>query len=211
MNAADAARIGTGCAYILMPIVFIFAFAAHPGLRHPRVLGPEELIDRARGRRILHTSHGLVTLNTALMVVVAVHLGSVVRAQGADWAALVGTLLAVIGSLALAADKGALCLTMSALDGLSDAEFVAARPALSAIFAKKGWLWLLWGILLIPVGFAILAVAAIVVGGVPTWVAVLLLVGVLLIGFPDGAEIINLGASVTMAAGLVPYGVMLLS
>ena len=114
MNAADAARIGTGCSFILMPIVFIFAFATHPGLGHPRVLGPEQLIDRARGRRIVHTSHGLVTLNTALMVIVAVHLGSVVHAQGADWAALVGTLLAVIGTLALAADKGALCLSLLA-------------------------------------------------------------------------------------------------
>ena len=54
------------------------------------------------------------------------------------------------GTVALAADKGALCLTMSALDDLSDREFAAARPALSAIFAKKGWLWLIWGIVLIP-------------------------------------------------------------
>jgi hypothetical protein len=56
---------------------------------------------------------------------------------------LVGTGLAALGTVALAADKGALCLTMSALDDLSDGEFAAARPALSAIFAKKDSLWLL--------------------------------------------------------------------
>jgi len=33
---------------------------------------------------------------------------------------------------------------------------------------------------------------------------------VLLIGFPDGAEIVNLGAAVTMAAGLVPFGLAMM-
>jgi hypothetical protein len=96
---------------------------------------------------------------------------------------------------------------MSALDQLTDQEFTAARPALSAIFAKKGWLWLLWGIVLIPIGFAVLAVAALVTGATSAWVALLLLVGVLFIGVPDGVEIVNLSAALVMSAGLVPYGV----
>jgi hypothetical protein len=210
MSAAEAARIGTGLAFVAMPLVFVFAFANHPGLLHPRVLRPEQLIDRARGNRLLHAGHGLVTINTALMIVVALRLGDVVTRHGAAWAGLVGTLLAVLGTVALAADKGALCLTMSALDGLSDDEFAAARPALFAIFTKRGWLWMLWGIVLIPVGFAVLAIAALVSGATSPWVAVLLLVGVLLIGFPDGVEIVNLTAALIMAAGLVPYGLSLI-
>lgn len=210
MNAAEAARVGTGFAFVVMPLVFVFAFAIHPGLLRPRVLGPEQLIDRAHERRLLHAGHALVTVNTALMIVVALHLGHLVALDGAGWAALVGTGLAVLGTVALAADKGALCLTMSALDDLSDDEFAAARPALSAMFAKKGWLWLLWGIVLIPVGFAVLAIAALVSGATSPWVAVLLLVGVLLIGFPDGAEIVNLGAALIMAAGLVPFGLAMI-
>jgi hypothetical protein len=164
MSAAEAARVGTGLAFVVMPLVFVFAFATHPALLRPRVLRPEQLIDRSRGRRFLHAGHGLVTLNTGLMIVVALYLGRVVTTHGAGWAGLVGTLLAVLGTVCLAADKGALCLTMSALDGLSDDEFAAARPALSAIFAKKGWLWLLWGIVLIPIGFAVLAIAALASG-----------------------------------------------
>ena len=158
----------------------------------------------------MHAGHGLVTINTGLMIVVALHLGSLVRSHGAGWASLVGALLAVLGTVCLAADKGALCLTMSALDDLSDDEFAAARPALSAIYAKKGWLWLLWGIVLIPIGFAVLAIAALTTGATSPWVAILLLAGVLLIGFPDGAEIINLGADITMAAGLVPFGLTMI-
>ncbi|HEX6878354.1 MAG TPA: hypothetical protein VF165_22045 [Nocardioidaceae bacterium] len=210
MSAAEAARVGTGFAFVVMPLVFVFAFATHPGLLHPRLLRPEQLIDRARGRRLLHAGHGLVTINTALMIVVALHLGGIVTRHGAGWAGLLGTLLAVLGTVSLAADKGALCLTMSALDGLSDDEFTAARPALSAIFAKKGWLWLLWGILLVPIGFAVLAIAALASGATSAWVAVPLLVGVLLIGTPDGAEIVNLAAAVTMAAGLVPFGLAMI-
>jgi hypothetical protein len=209
MSAADAARIGTGLAFAVMPLVFVFAFAVHPGLRHPHVLRPEQLIDRSRGRRLLHAGHGLVTINTALMIVVAVHLGRVLARHDAGWAGLVGTVLAVLGTVALAADKGALCLTMSALDHVTDAEFAAARPALRAMFAKRGWLWLLWGIVLIPIGFAVLAIAALVTGATSAWTAALLLAGVLLIGFPDGAEIVNLSAAVVMAAGLVPYGLAL--
>jgi hypothetical protein len=211
MSTADVARVGTGLAFVVMPLVFVFAFATHPGLLRPRVLGPEQLIDRARGNRLLHTGHALVTVNTALMIVVALHLGRIVTEHGAGWAGLIGTVLAVLGTVALTADKGALCLTMSALDGLSDDEFAAARPALSAIYAKKGWLWLLWGIVLIPVGFAVLAIAALTSAACSPWVAGLLLVGVLFIGFPDGAEIVNLGAAVTMAAGLVPYGLGLIT
>ena len=210
MSAADAARIGTGLAFVVMPLVFVFAFAAHPALLHPRVLRPEQLIDRSRGRRLLHAGHGLVTINTVLMIVIAVHLGRLVSRDGAGWAGLVGTVVAVLGTVALAADKGALCLTMSALDHLTDDEFAAARPALSAIFAKKGWLWLVWGMVLIPIGFAVLAIAALTTGATSPWLAILLLAGVLLIGFPDGAEIINLGAAITMAAGLVPFGLTMI-
>ncbi len=143
------------------------------------------------------------------MVVVAVHLGRVVARQGSGWAALIGTTLAVLGTITLAADKGAFCLTMSALDELADQDFAAARPALSAIFAKKGWLWLVWGMVLIPIGFAVLAIAALVTGATSVWVALLLLIGVLFIGVPDGVELINLSAAIVMSAGLVPYGLSL--
>ena len=50
MSAIDAAKIGTGLAFVAMPLVFVFAFAAHPALLHPRVLRPEQLFDRSRGR-----------------------------------------------------------------------------------------------------------------------------------------------------------------
>ena len=64
-------RIGTGLCFVIFPVVFVFAFAVHPDLLSPRMLGPSELILRARGEDLLHFAHAIVTVNTALMVVVA--------------------------------------------------------------------------------------------------------------------------------------------
>jgi hypothetical protein len=115
----------------------------------------------------------------------------------------------VIGSLALAADKGALCLTMSAFNGLSDAEFANMMPGLLAMFSKHGWLVLLWGIVLLPVGFAVQAIGLLRTKALTRWQSVLLLTGALLIATPDGVEIVNLTASVLLAIAFVPYGIQL--
>lgn len=203
---ASARRVGTGLAFVVFPLVFVFAFAVHPGLLHPRLLGPAELVLRARGDRLLQFAHALVLLDTALLVVVALHFMKLLDHGAWAWAGFVGAVLAVPGALALAADKGALCLTMSALDGLTDAEFAAMMPGLLAMFSKQGWMVLLWGILLLPLGFGLQAFALLKSGVLARWQGGLFLLGVLLVGTPDGVEVVNLSASVLMAVALVPYG-----
>lgn len=203
-------RIGTGLAFIVFPLVFVFAFGAHPDLLHPRLLGPAELIQRARGMELLHLGHGLVTINTALLVVVALHFMKILDHTSGAKAGFIGGALAILGALALAADKGALCLTMSAFDGLSDAEFTNMMPGLLAMFAKKGWMVLVWGIVLLPVGFGIQAVALLKTGSIPRWQSLLFLIGVLLIATPDGMEVVNLTASLLLTLAFTPYGIGLI-
>lgn len=203
-------RVGVGLAFVLFPLVFVFAFAGHPGLSSPSFLGPEEMILRARTAPFLQLGHALVTLNTALLVVVALHFMRLLDRGPGEWAGFAGGALAIFGALMLAADKGALCLTMSALDSIPDAEFAGMMPGLMAMFAKKGWLVLLWGLLLLPIGFAIQSVALLRARALPKWQGVLFLVGVLFIGTPDGVEIINLTASVLLAIAFVPYGLKLI-
>lgn len=202
-------RIGTGLAFIIFPLVFVFAFAGHPGLLSPRLLGPEEMILRARGAPLLQFGHALVTLNTALLVVVALHFMKLLDRGSAAWAGFFGGAFAILGALMLAADKGALCLTMSALDGLPDAEFAGMMPGLLAMFGKEGWLVLLWGLLLLPLGFAVQAIALLRSRSLPRWQSFLFLVGVLFVGTPDGAEIVNLTAAILLAVAFVPYGVQM--
>ena len=203
-------QVGTGLCFILFPVLFVFAFAVHPGLLNPRLLGPEDLILRAHQNGMLQFAHLLVTLTTALLVVIALHFMKLLERSKSAKAGLIGAAVAILGAVILAADKGALCLTMSALDTLPESEFALMMPGLLAMFSFKGWLVILWGILLLPIGFAILAVALLKTGVFPRWASLLFLIGALLVGFPDGAEIINLTASVLMAVALVPYGLKLI-
>jgi hypothetical protein len=205
-----AKRIGAGLAFIIFPLVFIFAFAGHPGLLNPHLLGPGELILRARNNSLLQFGHALVTLNTALLVVVALHFMKLLDRSSSAWSGFVGGVLAVLGALMLAADKGALCLTMSAMDTLPDGDFAQMMPGLLAMFAKKGWLVLLWGILLLPVGFGIQAIALLKTRTLPRWQSILFLIGVLLVATPDGLEIINLTASILLAVAFIPYGIQII-
>ena len=207
----SAKRYGSGLAFIIFPLVFLFAFVTHPNLLNPHFLGPEELILRARNAELLHFGHALVTLNTALLVVVALHFMKTLDRTSAAWAGFIGGILAILGALMLAADKGALCLTMSAFDTLPDPDFSQMMPGLLALFAKKGWVVLVWGILLLPVGFGIQAVALIKTRIIPRWRSTLFLVGVLFIGVPDGVEIVNLTASVLLTAAFIPCGIRLIT
>ncbi|MBT8107617.1 MAG: hypothetical protein KJP17_05245 [Gammaproteobacteria bacterium] len=203
-------RVSTGLAFAIFPLVFVVAFAAHPDLLSPNFLTPEELIVRARGDTLLQFGHVLVTLNTGLLVVVAIHFMRLLGNTSSAWAGLIGAILAVFGALMLAADKGALCLTMSALDKLSDEEFARMMPGLLMMFAKEGWLVLLWGIMLLPIGFAIQAVGLLRSNVISRWQSALLLIGVLFVATPDGVEIVNLTASIILAVAFVPYGIRII-
>lgn len=208
---AQVVQIATGIAFILFPLIFVLAFAVHPGLLRPRLLKPEEIIRRARRNKWLQMGHSLVLLCTALLIVAAMHFWNILSQGSAAWVGLIGAVLAVLGAVILAADKGAFCLTMSALDTVPEEEFAAMMPGLLAIFSKKGWMKLVWGIVLLPVGFAIQAVGLLQTGALPRWQSTLFLIGVLLVATPDGMEIINLSASVLMAIAMIPHGIQLIA
>lgn len=200
-------RTGVGLVFIIFPLLFIFAFAVHPDLLQPRLLGPEEIILRAHGNGLLQFGHVLVTLSTALLIVVALHFMKLLEHSTSAWAGFVGASVAILGAIILAADKGALCLTMSAFDTLTEKVFAQIMPGVLAMFTKQGWLVLLWGIVFLPIGFAIQAIALLKTDTFPRWQSLLFLIGVLLVATPDGLEIINLSASIIMAIALIPYGI----
>jgi hypothetical protein len=199
-----------GLLVTIFPAIFIFAFAGHPDLLNPHFLGPEELIQRAHNNSLLHLGHALVTLCTGLLVVVALHFMNLQNNKSTAWYGFIGGVLAIMGALMLAADKGALCLTMSALDSLPEHEFAAMMPGLLAMFGKEGWLVLIWGLLLLPIGFVIQTIGLIKSKSLATWQCLFFLIGVLFIGTPDGVEIINLIASVLVAIALIPYGLKII-
>ena len=204
-------RMGTGVCFIVFPLVWVVAFAAHPALLSPHPeLDPMALVARAHGNGLLQLVHVLVTLNTALMVVLALEFMRLLDGTPGARAGLAGAAMAVVGACLLAADKGALCLTMSALDTLPEDEFTPMLPGLVAIFSMKGWMPVVWGLVLMPLGVMVQAVAMLRAKVLPPWQPWLLLVALPFIGFPDGAEIVNLIAALVMTAAMLPYGVRLL-
>ena len=203
-------QIGIGLALIIFPALFIFAFAVHPNLLHPQLLSPEELILRAHGNELLQFGHVLVTFSTTLLIVVALQFMRLLDRGSGAWAGFLGAAIAILGAMILAADKGALCLTMSAFDTLPEPVFAQIMPDVLAMFTKQGWLVLLWGMVFLPIGFAIQAIALIKTRSLPRWQSVLFLIGVLFVATPDGLEIINLSASILMAIALVPYGIQII-
>jgi hypothetical protein len=70
---------------------------------------------------------------------------------------------------------------------------------------------LIWGLLLLPIGFVIQAIALLKSRAIPRWQGILFLVGVLFIGTPDGIEIVNLSAAILVAIALVPYGIRIIA
>jgi hypothetical protein len=200
-------RIGIGLAFILFPLIFIYAFAAHPGLFHPHLIADgHELVARVHHNSALHLGHSLMLFSVPMLIIVAFQFKGLLECRQAPWSGLIGGTLAVLGAVVLAADKGALCLTLSAFDTLPEYEFAALLPGLEALMAKKGWLFVMWGILLLPLGFTIQAIGLIKTRAFSLWQTVPLLIGALLTAMPDGFEIIGVGASILLAAGLIPLG-----
>jgi len=211
VSLASVRDIATGFALLLAPVLLGFGFAVHPGLLRPRVItDPDEMIARARGNRLLDVAHVAVLASCPLLIVAAIHYAGELAGSSAEWAGLIGAALAVIGAIGLAADKGALCLTMSAFNTLPEREFAQLTPGLRALFEKAGFMWLLWAVLLLPLGFAILAIALLASGSLPAAQGVALLVGSLLLMVPDGLELVSLTGCAALAVAMFPAGVQLL-
>lgn len=84
-------QVGAGLCFIAFPLIWVLAFAVHPQLLEPQlVLGPQALIQRAHGNSLLQFAHALVTLNTTLMVVIALHFMKRLESTTAMWSGLVG-------------------------------------------------------------------------------------------------------------------------
>jgi hypothetical protein len=209
-NLSNIKRIGTGLAFILFPLLFILAFAFHPNLLSPQLLSPKGLVLRARHADLMQLGHVLDIFGSVLLVVIALRFMKLLEHSSAAWAGLIGAAFAIWGVMMLAALKGALCLTMTAIDTVPDQEFAQMVPGLLAMFSRKGWMALLWSIVFFPIGFGIQGIALLKTHAIPRWQSILFLIGLILICAPDGLEIINLSGSILLAVALVPYGFTLI-
>jgi hypothetical protein len=206
----EVKRIGTGLAFILFPLLFVFAFAVHPGLLNPHRLSDAELILRAHQNALLAFGHVLVLFDAAIMVVVTLELMRMLNRGAAAWLGFIGAAFTVLSAIALGAEKGAESLTISALDTLPENQFAQMMPGLLAIFSHQGWMILVMGVVLLAVGLTIQAIGLFITNIIPRWQSVLML-GVWLMGWPDGEEIFALVGSILLAIALIPTGIRIIA
>lgn len=202
----------SGISAIVFPFLFIFAFATHPNLLKPKfVKNEDDIMKRVRKNKLMHIGHVLMIFSVPLLILTAVKLSFLTQAGALPGLGFVGGIVAILGAISLAVDKGSLCLVVSAFDTLPDNEFAQLKPGFKTMSQKASWLKLVWGIVLLPLGFIILAIANL--GGLtlPSWQCFCLIIGSVLLFTPDGFEIINLGASIILLAGLLPMGLNWLS
>jgi hypothetical protein len=167
----------------------------------------EERIAEFHGNQMLHFGHALMVFAAPLLITIAVHFMNRFQGKGAWWC-FVGGVLAVIGAVILAVDKGALCLVPSAFDGLPEADFQALTPGIEAMFGYKGWLGLLWLLPLLPIGFVLQTIGMLRSGEISRWQSIPMLVGSILMANLD-IDIIGLVATVILGIGFIPYAIQL--
>jgi hypothetical protein len=197
---------------IVFPFLFIFAFATHPDLLKPKLVKNEEdIMKRVRKNKLMHFGHVLMIASVPLLILTAIKMIGLTQSGIVSGLGFAGGAAAILGAIFLAVDKGALCLVVSAFDTLQDKEFAQLKPGFKTMSQKASWLKLVWGIVLLPLGFIILALANLVGLTLPSWQCICIIIGSLLLLTPDGFEIINLGASIILLAGFLPMGLLWLS
>lgn len=198
-------RLGSGLAIIAFPIMLLVGFVTHPNIfSFAMITDASEWANEWRGNFMFHFGHLLVLFAVPLIIAASVRLMSVPKARG-RWLAFWGGVLSVFGAFMLAVDKGALTLVLSAFQEIPDPQFQAATPAFQALLDRGGWLWITWGFVALPVGFALIMFGLWRAEIVPRWQALCVIIGLALLINPDIEIISSIGAAL-MCAGLVPLG-----
>jgi hypothetical protein len=203
-------RAGTALSIILFPVMLLVGFVLHPNLPSiETVTEPLEWAAEWRGNFLFHIGHLLVLFAVPLIIVSSIHFMSLLNGRGA-WYGFIGCVLAVFGAFMLAVDKGALTLGLTAFQTIPNEQFSSIYPALQVLLDKAGWLWILWFLLLLPLGFIIQLVGLLKESLIPLWQGIITITGTLLLVNPD-IEIISAIGAALICVGLIPVGMRELS
>lgn len=203
-------RIGTGICFLLVPVILILAFGAHPNLTELKPAGSdvEKWISEFHGNTLWRVGHIAVLWATIPIAVIFLTWMQLLKEQAPVLSFVAGA-SGIIGCFALAADKGALALVPTAFDTLPAEQFQQMLPGLQAMLQYQGHLWMVQLYFLIPVGFILMGVALVRTKTVPRWQGMAITLGALLLFNPD-IDLISLIASVALGIGLIPMGITML-
>ncbi len=203
-------RVGAGICFILVPLILILGFGAHPNLAELQPAGrdAEKWVGEFHGNEMWRAAHIAVLWATIPIAVIFLTWMQLLK-EKAPVLSFVAGAMGIVGSFMLAADKGALALVPTAFDTLAEEEFRQLLPGLQAMIEHKGYLWMAQLYILMPVAFILMAIALVRTKAVPRWQGIAVGLGGLLLLNPD-IDLISLVASGVLAIGLAPMGMTIL-
>jgi hypothetical protein len=198
-------RIIAGIATIAFPVLLLTGFVLHPHLLFPHfTVTAEDLIAKFRHETAFHVGHLIVFAAVPFIILSVSYVATISKAAGRAYG-VVGGMVAIVGAVILAGDKGALCIVLSAFDTLSDVDFAAIRPALQAIVERRGLLMIFSALPLLPIGAVIQMLGMMKEGMVSRMNGVVAIVGLALLNNPDIDIVSSVGAFL-MCLTYVPLG-----
>jgi hypothetical protein len=185
--------------------MLLVGFLLHPDITSlEMVTEAEEWAAEFRGNFLFHFGHVLVMFVAPLAIIVGTRCMRFATGEGARmifWGGVMG----VFGAFILAVDKGALTLVLTAFDALPDAAFEASYPVLQVMLDRGGWLWIVYLLALLPVGFIVQALGLARAGVIGKGQAGLIVAGMATL-FVGDIEIITAVGAVLMCFGYMPMG-----
>ncbi|BFK92770.1 hypothetical protein [Blautia producta] len=209
MNITKFTSITFAICLIALPLLYIYAFGSHPHLLNLKpTKTAKSWAAEFRHNKKLHTIHVLVLASSLLVINLAINMANLLPAEYQLFG-IIGETLSIIGAVALAADKGALCLVPSAFDSLSDNDFNQSLPALQTLLDNKGYIWVVKLLILMPIGFIILSIGLSLSGVIAIWQGVTLIIGMLFMINPD-IDLLSLIGSLFMLISLGSMGLSII-
>ena len=192
---------------IVYPLMLFIGFVTHPDLLAMQPLQTvEHLVNRFHNNVMYHAGHLIVTFSVPVIIIYFLGVMSLLRGKGKAfgfWGAVMG----IFGAFILAVDKGALCLTMSAFDTLSEEQFAVFAPFLQVIVSKSGLLFIVWLLFALVIGGIMQIVGLLKEKVIQKWQGILIIAGLLLLLNPDIELISSIGAAL-MCFAYIPWGIM---
>ena len=196
----------SGVSILTFPLLLLIGFLLHPDiLSLEQVRTPEQLVKNFHNNAIWHIGHLIVAFAIPFIIFSIMHFMNLLKDEGL-WYGIIGGIAGIFGAVALALDKGSLCLILSGFDTLPEAEFVGLIPYLQVFIDKPGLLVINWLFILIPLGVSFQTIGLIKEKHVKRWQGILIIVGLLLLINPD-IEIISVIGTVLMIVGIYPLGI----
>ena len=188
------------------PPILLIGFLLHPNITSLElVTDADAWAAEFRGNFLFHFGHLLVLLTAPLAIIVGTRCMRFATGRGAGLI-FAGGVVGAFGAFILAVDKGALTLVLTAFDTLPDAQLVQTYPALQVLLDRGGWLWVVYLLALLPIGF-ILQAFGLARAKVISWArAAIIVIGMATL-FAGDIEIITSVGALLMCAGYIPMGI----